>query len=146
MTPDPTPVVGIVSPIESVLVPSTVMRTTAGVTFAATSMIADDSSSVTGCFAPTVVPVVVAAGIGVWRSSAPDAFNARNVPPEPRTPARIAARMTCPSGDERVPRGATATVSGRAVGCDQATRSLGVGSDHDELGRDQSARGSGVGE
>src|SRR3954454_18064425 len=145
MIPEPTPVVGMVSPIASVLVPSTVIRTTAGVTLAATSMIADDSSSVTGCLAPSVVPVVVAAGSVAWRSSAPDAFRARNVPPDPRTPARIAARMTCPSGDVRRPRGATATVSGRAVGCDQATRSL-VGSDQDELGRDQSARGSGVGE
>src|ERR671936_2728965 len=81
MTPDPTPVSGIWPPNAFVLTPSTVIRTTAGLTLAAASMIADDSSIVTGCWAPTVVvpPLAVWAG---WRSRAPDAVRARYVPPD----------------------------------------------------------------
>src|SRR5215210_4040680 len=143
MTPEPTPVAGIVPPMASGLVSLTVIRTTAGLTFAATSMIAEDSSSVTGCFAPTVVPpAVVAAGAREPRSSAPEALSAKNVPPEPRTAARMAARITWPSGDERRPRGVTATVSGRAVAFVQPPRSA---LDSDQVfDRDHSALGSGV--
>src|SRR5437660_12304329 len=95
MTPEPTPVCGIVSPSPLVFVPSAVIRTTAGLTFAATSMIADDSSSVTGWRAPTVVLLdgTVPTGV-VARLSAPDASRARKVPPD----ARVA-----PSGGARRP-------------------------------------------
>src|SRR5882762_8515012 len=114
MTPEPTPVWGIWVPNPLVFVPSAVMRTTAGLIFAATSMIADDSSRVTGCLAPTVVLLEAAAPTVVaGRLSAPDALRARNVPPEARIPPRSAARMTWPNGDgRRVP--VTVEVVGRA--------------------------------
>src|SRR4051794_9518566 len=102
MTPEPIPVCGIVLPSPLVFVPSAVIRTTAGLTLAATAMIAGDSSSVTRCPAPTgVLPgAVVPTGV-VDRLSAPDAFSARKVPPEARMAASSAARMTWPNGDVR---------------------------------------------
>src|SRR3982751_6574792 len=102
MTPEPIPVWGIVLPSSFVFLPSAVIRTTAGLTLAATSMIADDSSSVTGCRAPIAVAFEADAPAGVVvRLSAPDASRARNVPPEARTAPRIAARSTWPNGDGR---------------------------------------------
>jgi len=47
MTPEPTPFSGITPRLVSTL-PVVVMRTTAGLTFPATSIVADDSSMVTG--------------------------------------------------------------------------------------------------
>src|ERR671924_629034 len=96
MTPDPTPVSGICPPNAFVLTPSTVIRTTAGLTFAAAAMIADDSSIVTGCWAPTVV-VVPLLDVGAGRLSAPDALSARYMPPDAIVAARTADRSTGPS-------------------------------------------------
>src|SRR5947208_13847490 len=114
MTPEPTPVCGIVSPSPLVFVPSAVIRTTAGLTFAATSMIADDSSSVTGWRAPTVVLLdgTVPTGV-VARLSAPDASRARKVPPDARMAPSSAASMTWPNGDWRRVA-VTVDVAGRA--------------------------------
>ena len=62
ITPEPTPVSGMI-PVEVSTLPLVVIRTTAGLTAAATSIVAEDSSIVTGwLFAPTVVPVATA----VW--------------------------------------------------------------------------------
>jgi hypothetical protein len=47
MTPEPTPVSGMI-PFEVSTLPLTSMRTTAGLAFAATLMVAEDSSIVTG--------------------------------------------------------------------------------------------------
>jgi len=78
------------------MLPLTVIRTTAGLAFAATSIVALDSSIVTGwLLAPTVVPVGVTA-VAAGRSKAPDAFSATTVPPEARTAARSAAPRTVP--------------------------------------------------
>src|SRR5919201_1046906 len=112
MTPDPTPVSGIWPPKPFVLTPSTVIRTTAGLTFAAASMIADDSSIVTGCWAPTVVELPLFVG-GACRSSAPVALRARYVPPDAivaaRTDARSTGPMTPPLPEVRWPAGIGAT-------------------------------------
>jgi hypothetical protein len=65
MTPEPTPVSGM-TPWFGVDWLLTVMRTTAGLTLAATAIVADDSSIVTGCVEPTVWPGgvdVAAAGL-----------------------------------------------------------------------------------
>src|SRR5919197_1020191 len=108
MTPDPTPVSGIWPPKPFVLTPSTVIRTTAGLTFAAASMIADDSSIVTGCWAPTVVELPLFVG-SAWRSNAPVALRARYVPPDAivaaRTDARSTGPMTPPRREARWPAG-----------------------------------------
>src|SRR5438045_366964 len=88
MIPDPTPVSGIVPPSWSVDWPVAVIRTTAGRTFAATSMIADDSSRVTAWWFEAWAPLPPA---GPARFSAPVASRTRTVPPEARTADRTAA-------------------------------------------------------
>src|SRR6187397_1611512 len=88
MTPEPTPVAGMM-PRSVFASPEVVICTTAGLTLAATSMVADDSSIVTGCAEPTVWPVELdATGVG-W-SSEPVACSAMTVPPEASTAARRA--------------------------------------------------------
>ena len=70
MTPEPTPVSGMM-PVDVSTLPPTVIRTTAGLAFAATLIVADDSSIVTGwLLAPTVVTVGVDA-TAAGRSKAP---------------------------------------------------------------------------
>ena len=61
MTPEPTPVSGMTPRSPAFALPVTVIRTTAGLTFAATAIVADDSSMVTGLVAPTFVPVATEA-------------------------------------------------------------------------------------
>src|SRR4249920_1391923 len=84
MTPEPTPVSGI-TPRSPPELPVTLIFTTAGLTLAATAMVADDSSMATGWTVPAFVacgnPRLDAAG----RSSAPAAPSARTVPPDART-------------------------------------------------------------
>src|SRR5688572_21281585 len=94
MTPDPTPVSGMIPLLGSAL-PETVMRTTAGLTFDATSMVADCSSMVTGWLALTFVPLF-ATGAAAGRSSTPVAESAATVPPEARIADRAAARTMEP--------------------------------------------------
>src|SRR5688572_4959451 len=73
-----------------------VIRTTAGLTAAATSMVAEFSSMVRGwLLAPTVVPVGPTCTVA-GRSSAPVARSARTVPPEARTAARTDASRSVP--------------------------------------------------
>src|SRR4029453_11303395 len=97
MRPDPTPVSGMM-PCEVSTLPLTVMRTTAGLALAATSIVADDSSMVTGWLvAPTVVPVGEVAVAATGFSSAPEAVSAATVPPDARTAARSAAPRTVPT-------------------------------------------------
>src|SRR5688572_29609261 len=95
MTPEPTPVSGMI-PLDVSTPPLTVIRTTAGLAFAATLIVADDSSIVTGwLLAPTFVAfgvVETAAG----RSSAPVALRATSVPPDASTADRSAAARTVP--------------------------------------------------
>ncbi len=96
MTPEPTPVSGMI-PLDVSTLPLTLMRTTAGLAFAATLIVADDSSIVTGwLLAPTVV-VVGVVDTGAGRSSAPVALSATSVPPDASTADRSAAPKTVPS-------------------------------------------------
>ena len=55
MTPEPTPVSGMTPALPALLEPVTVIRTTAGLTLAATAMVADDSLMATGWTVPTLV-------------------------------------------------------------------------------------------
>src|SRR6187402_2794251 len=87
MTPEPTPVSGM-APDASGVVPPTVIRTTAGLTLAATSMVAEDSSMVTGLVVPTLLPWPVVGMKAPPRSSAPLAPRTRTVPPAARTADR----------------------------------------------------------
>src|SRR5688572_28049904 len=95
MTPDPTPVSGMMPFDVSTLAP-VVIRTTAGLTAAATSMVAEFSSMVRGrLLAPTVVPVGPT-WTGAERSSTQVARRARTVPPEARTADRRDATRSVP--------------------------------------------------
>src|SRR3954462_11678497 len=101
MTPEPTPVEGTVVP-SKFPAPCTVMRTTAGLTRADASMIADDSSMVTGCpgwLLEVWVPVgsVDAAG----RPSAPVSLRIAIVPPDARTADSTDASTTGPNPTPR---------------------------------------------
>src|SRR3954471_6844062 len=85
MTPDPTPVAGMTPLFPESDAPVTVMRTTAGLTLAATEIVADDSSMVTGCEAPAFVAWLDAGtGLPGW-SGPPGARRARTVPPAAST-------------------------------------------------------------
>ena len=95
-TPEPTPVAGMTPLLPASVLPVTVIRTTAGLTLAATAMVADDSSTVTGCVDPVVVAWVEAGAGAAGRSRAPAAPRARTVPPEARTAERSAAARTDP--------------------------------------------------
>src|SRR5262245_44651702 len=90
MIPEPTPDSGIVPPPPSGDWPVAVIRTTAGLTFAATSMIADDSSRVTDWWVAVWVLPPDPAG----RFRAPVASRTTTVPPEARTAESTAARTT----------------------------------------------------
>src|SRR5262245_13810936 len=95
MIPEPTPVDGMI-PLDVSTLPLVVILTTAGLALAATSIVADDSSMVTGwLLAPTVVPTGPLATAVGW-SNAPDASSARTVPPDARMADRRAAPSTVP--------------------------------------------------
>ena len=85
MTPDPTPVSGMTPLLPAFAVPVTVMRTTAGLTLAATAIVADDSSMATGWTVPTLVACGALAEAGAGRSSAPTADSAATVPTDAST-------------------------------------------------------------
>src|SRR4029453_3310529 len=94
MTPEPTPVAGM-TPVLPSSDPVTVIFTTAGLTLAATAIVADCSSMVTGW----VAPVFVAWGaetalLGAGRSRTPAAPSAPPVPPDARIAARTAVSTT----------------------------------------------------
>src|SRR5688572_13703282 len=122
------------------------MRTTAGLADAATSMMADDSSMVTGWREVTFWPTGEEAG---WPccSKAPVAFSANTVPPEARTAASRAAPTTVPVPAPR--RGRSAGTVAVAVGVAGSYQRSWVGC---SAGADQAARcahserGSGDGE
>src|SRR5262245_54596401 len=111
MIPEPTPCSGMDPPNGSVVVPLTIIRTTEGPALAAASMIADDSSIVTGwraaaCEAELLLLAPVAAG-----SRAPAPFRARTVPPAARIAERAEAATMLPGPARRAPVVARATGS-----------------------------------
>src|SRR5580765_3633040 len=118
------------------------MRTTDGPALAATSMIAEDSSSVTGCLIVAEFAFwLLVAAIGA-RSKAPLAVRATTVPPEARMAAASAAMTTVPVP---APRRGAATAGGLAAGAVVSNQCSGVGSRRGQLCV-QSVRGSGEGE
>src|SRR5690349_20833567 len=147
MTPEPTPVAGMI-PVDVSTSLFVVMRTTPGLAADATSMVAEDSSIVTGwLFAATVEPVGEVAGRTV-RLSAPLAVSAATVPPEARTAARSAAPTIVPV-PPRLVAGLTAAVATGAVAAAEAGsyQRSGVGATGGvSVWRDQSGRASGGGE
>src|SRR6478735_302649 len=144
MTPDPTPVEGMTPRSPLFALPVTVIRTTAGLTAAATAMVAEFSSMVTGLTAPTEVPVAVVVAPGSVRSRAPVAPSASTVPPDARTADSSATAMTGPPVRRDVV-GATATAgAGSAAGSYQRS-GVGVAGGASYV-RIQSGRASGVGE
>src|SRR5688500_16860738 len=137
-------------PVEVSTFPPVVIRTTAGLTAAATSMVAE--LSVMGrLVAPTVVPVGPA-WTTAGRSSTPLARRARTVPLEASTAdrtdaARRVARPPRPDLPESLVAGRTgavATVPGTTAGSYQ--RSGVVAGSMPPSCRDQSVRGSAGGE
>src|SRR5688572_12794129 len=150
MTPDPTPVSGMM-PVEVSTSALVWMRTTAGLTAAATLIVAELSSTVTGWF---VAPTVVAFGAGtpLGRSSSPVARSASTVPPEARTADSNDAvtSMPTPPRPERAPppavlTGAVGTALGAGAGSYQRSGVGGAGSGSPSW-RDQSVRASDGGE
>ena len=95
MIPEPTPSVGTL-PKGSVPWPSTVILTTAGPTFAAASMTAEDSSMVTGCW-PMTCCTEPAPDAAAGRSRAPVLSRISTVPPDARTADRSDAARTVPT-------------------------------------------------
>src|SRR5919107_2066982 len=95
MTPEPTPVAGI-WPKSGSSLPLVVIRTTAGLALAATSIVADDSSIVTGWRADTGVPVAGLEAGWLGRSKAPVALRGGTVPPDASTADSRAAPRTVP--------------------------------------------------
>jgi len=71
MTPEPTPVAGMTPRLPELVVPVTVIRTTAGLTFDATAMVADDSSMATGWTPATLVAWGAESDGATGRSRAP---------------------------------------------------------------------------
>ncbi len=154
MTPEPTPVSGMIPLLVSAL-PETVIRTTAGLTLDATSMVADCSSMVTGWLALTFVPLFET-GAAPVRSSAPVADRATTVPPEARIADSAAARTTEPVELRPVrPAVVVVLVGGVATGVVDPADVTGAGS-YQRSGvtagassgswRVQTGRGSGAGE
>ena len=146
ITPEPTPVSGMTPYVPELALPVTVIRTTAGLTLAATAIVADDSSMVTGW----VVPALVASGTLVvettGRSSAPVAPRARTVPPDARTAdSSETATSEPPRPRDRPVSGAgLAAVVGTAAGAGSYQRS-GVTGGVCSHERAHSERGSGAG-
>src|SRR6185437_1276782 len=97
MTPEPTPVAGM-TPVLPLSEPVTVILTTAGLTFAATAIVADCSSMVTGWLAPVLVAWgAETALLGAGRSRTPAAPSATTVPTDARIAARTAVSTTEPA-------------------------------------------------
>src|SRR5436853_4396822 len=124
--------------------PCSKIRTTDGPAFVATSMIADDSSTVTGCttlaaFGPPAVPGAAA------RSRAPLARSASTVPPDASTAAASAAASTVPVPEPTRPA-LTGVVGGFSTGVDRSNHRSGVGSGWLHRPPAQSVRVSGAGE
>ena len=128
------------------VLPVTVIRTTAGLTLAATAMVADVSSMVTGLTAPTAVPArrrwSRRPGCGRGRRVAP---SARTVPPEARTADSSAAAMTGPSRSAARSSALTATAGAGAAAGSYQRSGVGVAGGASYV-RIQSGRASGVGE
>ena len=120
--------------------------TTAGLTFAATSMVADDSSMVTGWTVPTLLPCPVGDTMAVVRSRLPVAASAATVPVEARTADRSATARIEPVPERELrPRSTAGSVATAATGAGSYQRS-GVGGTVFSAERAQSGRASGVGE
>jgi hypothetical protein len=95
MTPEPTPVSGTVPPSGSVVTPLAVMRTTAGLTFAAAVTTAEESSMATG--APLDCdsgPPLDAGPMGWFRAPVPSRTS--TVPPDASTADSSAAPRIVP--------------------------------------------------
>src|SRR4029079_10384066 len=106
MIPEPMPSVCWVWSMLFGSTPCSKIRTTDGPALAATSMIAEDSSSLRGWLMELASGPAAVAGLGAagW-SNAPVAFSAATVPPEASTAARRAAPITEPApGPRRVDR------------------------------------------
>ncbi len=144
MTPDPTPVAGMTPLLPESLAPVTVIRTTAGLTLAATAIVADDSSMVTGWVEPVLVAWLDAGAGAIGRSSAPAAPSARTVPPEASTADSTAAARIVPPRPPRPPPLVVVAAAGvwLAAGSYQRSGVTGVLSSHE---RAHPARGSGAG-
>ena len=143
MTPEPTPVSGMTPRSPEFALPVTVMRTTAGLTLAATAMVADDSSMVTGWVVPTLCPVTTEAAGAGW-SKAPLALRATTVPPEARIADRRAAARTGPIEFRfRATVGATGAAAAGAAGSYQRSGVVGGTASYSRI---QSGRLSGAGE
>ena len=101
-------------PNSVVALPLVVILTTAGPALAATSMIAESSSMVTGWRAETVAPTGEEAG---WAccSKAPVALSATTVPPDARAAASSAAPTTVPAPLPRRGRSGVTVVAGAGV-------------------------------
>src|SRR3954447_22437118 len=164
MKPEPTPSAG-TPPNGSVDAPPVVILTTAGLSFDATSMTAEDSLMVTGCV-PLVAVALPTDDVGTGRSKAPERSRTRTVPPEATTADRSEAATTVPrpGPERRTLVAATGTGSGATGAEVQAgwlqpgvalrAGSPGAGSyQRSEAGRSEgeaqaqraSGRGSGVG-
>src|SRR4029079_3369150 len=141
MTPEPTPVSGITPRLPASVEPLTVIRTTAGLTLAATLIVADDSSIVTGRGAPTLVPCAVTWFV-TTRLRAPVALRPSTVPPAASTAESKATATSDPAPEPRRRGGVGFT--GWVTGAGSYQRS-GVGATGVSQSRAQSARGSGVG-
>src|SRR4249919_426898 len=142
MTPEPTPVGGMTPRLPVSVAPVTRILTTAGLTFDATAMVADDSSIATGWRAPALVDWgAVTAATG--RSRAPTALSARTVPPEARTAdSSAAASNDPPLPSPRVVLVGTAVAAGVGAGSYQRSGVTGGASSQE---RAQSERVSGAG-
>src|SRR6266540_3408447 len=101
MTPEPTPVSGMTPRLPASVEPLTVIRTTAGLTLAATSIVAEDSSMITGWGAPVVVPWAAIGVEEIGRSNAPLALSARTVPPDASTADNTATATIEPAPEPR---------------------------------------------
>src|SRR5262245_53632076 len=121
MTPEPTPCWR--APVGSVeSAAPVVILTTAGLSFAATSMTADDSLRVTCCCEPAVGVALPTVEDWTGRSKAPARSRTSTVPAEATTADRSDAAMTVGSpGPERRSRttGAVATGGSAAGAADQ---------------------------
>src|SRR5947199_7569690 len=104
-------------------------------------MTADDSSSETCCWADRLPGADDAVGFGRLRT--PEAFNARNVPPDASTAEMMEADRSRPSGHVR--RADEGTLATRVTGC--SNHASGVeGSGDPAATRAHSVRGSGTGD
>jgi hypothetical protein len=128
--------------------PSVKIRTTDGLAFAATSMMADDSSRLTGCLTVAGFALELGACVTiVVRFRAPLAFNATTVPPDARMAAARAAASTVPVPLERRVGGAAGrAAAGPAASNQRSGARVCALSGSAQRAWAQSVRGSGAGE